>query len=131
MIDKAKGINVIPESEDKSIASLVPFMMLVSGPPVRPGQIFSARNKPGCDVAPSKKQKYIQMSFSCVDSGNGGPREKVYMFHADSVPIRGQEIFKAQGCFYFKILPTTTTTSLLFCRGLRSKSRSFIVSTTD
>ena len=83
MIDKAKGINVILEYEDKIIASLVPFMMIVSGPPMRPGQIYLSR-KPGCDVVPSKKENYFQMSFSYVDCGNGGPQEKVYMFHADT-----------------------------------------------
>jgi len=104
MIDEAKGINAIPESEDKSIASLVPFMMLISGPPMRPGQIYSAR-KPGCGAVPSKKENYIQMSYAYVDSDNGGPQEKVYMFHADTSLFKVKKYSRHKAVFTSNFFP--------------------------
>ena len=58
-VDENKGISVIPESEDKNVASRAPLMMLISGPPMQPGQIFSARS-PCAGVQPSQKENYIQ-----------------------------------------------------------------------
>jgi len=104
MIDEAKGINAIPESEEKSIASLVPFMMLISGPSMRPGQIYSAR-KPGCGAVPSKKENYIQMSYAYVDSDNGGPQEKVYMFHAYTSLFKFKKFSRHKAVFFFQFLP--------------------------
>ena len=103
MIDKKKGVHIIPETEDLNIASLVPFMMLVSGPPMRPGQIYSAR-KPGCGVSPSKKENYIQMSYAfCVNED--GIEEKVYMFHADTSLFKVKKYSRHKAIFTCNFFP--------------------------
>ena len=65
MFDTDKG--VIPESKDKNIARYVPFMMLISRPPMRYGQTYFAWRL-GSGATPSKKENYIQMSHSFRDA---------------------------------------------------------------
>ena len=101
MIDNDKG--VIPESEDRNIAGLVPYMMLISGPPMRPGQIYSAR-RPGSGVTPSKKENYIQMSHSFRDAGNG-TQEKVYLFHADTSLFKVKKYSRHKAIFTCNFFP--------------------------
>ena len=90
---------VILDIYDAEITAIIPFILLITGPPQRPGQLYTAKY-PWANFVPINRSNYIL----CMKAQRDG--ETVYSFHADNSLFKREnwKRHRAQYSGYFNVL---------------------------